>query len=467
MERILEDAELDEAQEKKLAREFSREYQLITREDRLDRIAQDLVAHFMGRGFAGKAMVVSIDKATAVRMYDLVQQHWQARIDILRDDLVATSDQVLRDLIADEIEWMEETDMAVVVSQAQNEIADMAAKGLDIVPHRKRIVDEDLDTKFKDPDDAFRLVFVCAMWMTGFDVPSCSTIYLDKPMKNHTLMQTIARANRVWGEKTNGLIVDCIGVFRDLQDALAIYGTGAGGTASEGESAILDKSELVAALRERFVDTTAFCEQAGFSVDGLAAATGFEFIALRDDAVELILVTPETKARFKALATDVDRLFKAILPDATANEFGPVRAVLVNLLEKLRSLTPPADISEVIGDVEALLDESVAAKAYVIHAAEEGGDDHLVDLAKIDFDKLAEEFAVSTRKRTEAEKLKAAATRRTTMMVRQNPTRIDYLERLQALIDSRYQDSRPPYRRVEAAILDGRRMATRSITGNL
>ena len=131
----------------------------------------------------------------------------------------------------------------------------------------------------------------------------------------------------------------------------------------------------------------------------------------------------------------MDRLFKAILPDATANEFGPVRAVLVNLLEKLRSLTPPADISEVIGDVKALLDESVAAKAYVIHAAEEGGDDHIVDLAKIDFDKLAEEFAVSTRKRTEAEKLKAAATRKTTVMVRQNPTRIDYLERLQALIE--------------------------------
>ena len=96
---------------------------------------------------------------------------------------------------------MEETDMAVVVSPGQNEIDDLSQRGVDIVPHRARMNTEDLDTKFKDPDDPFRIVFVCAMWITGFDVPSCSTIYLDKPQRNHTLMQTIARANRVYGDK--------------------------------------------------------------------------------------------------------------------------------------------------------------------------------------------------------------------------------------------------------------------------
>src|SRR5207248_9604130 len=93
---------------------------------------------------------------------------------------------------------------------------------------RRRMVTEDLAQKFKDPDDPFALVFVCAMWMTGFDVPSCSTIYIDKPMRNHTLMQTIARANRVFREKVNGLIVDYVGVLRDLQRALAIYSPGGG-----------------------------------------------------------------------------------------------------------------------------------------------------------------------------------------------------------------------------------------------
>ena len=92
------------------------------------------------------------------------------------------------------------------------------------------MVKEDLETKFKNPDDPLRIVFVCAMWITGFDVPSCSTMYLDKPMKNHTLMQTIARANRVWRDKQNGLIVDYVGIFRNLQKALAIYGTTRGGT---------------------------------------------------------------------------------------------------------------------------------------------------------------------------------------------------------------------------------------------
>jgi len=113
--------------------------------------------------------------------------------------------------------------MAVVVSPSQNEIEEFKKKGLDIAKHRKRMVREDLESKFKKPDDPLRIVFVCAMWITGFDVPSCSTMYLDKPMKNHTLMQTIARANRVWKNKQNALIVDYVGIFRNLQKALAIY----------------------------------------------------------------------------------------------------------------------------------------------------------------------------------------------------------------------------------------------------
>ena len=91
--------------------------------------------------------------------------------------------------------------------------------------------DEALDEKFKDANDPLRLVFVCAMWLTGFDVPSCSTVYLDKPMRNHTLMQTIARANRVFPGKHSGLIVDYANVFASLEKALAIYAKGRGETA--------------------------------------------------------------------------------------------------------------------------------------------------------------------------------------------------------------------------------------------
>ena len=214
MENLLEAAELDEEQEKKIEREFAREYHLITRDDRLEAVAKDLVAHFTGRGFQGKAMVICIDKATAIRMYDKVKKYWGEQIAELQAKLAGASENIQRAL-RDQIAQMEATDMAVVVSQGQNEIADMREKGLDIRPHRKRMVDEELETKFKNPNDPFRLVFVCAMWMTGFDVPICSTLYLDKPMRNHTLMQTIARANRVYPGKVSGLIVDYAGVFRN------------------------------------------------------------------------------------------------------------------------------------------------------------------------------------------------------------------------------------------------------------
>ena len=150
--------------------------------------------------------------------------------------------------------------MAVVVSPSQNEIEEFKKKGLDIAKHRKRMVKEDLESKFKKPDDPLRIVFVCAMWITGFDVPSCSTMYLDKPMKNHTLMQTIARANRVWKNKQNALIVDYVGIFRNLQKALAIYGTTPGGT---GESPIQEKSELFHQLLESIAELTTFSKERG------------------------------------------------------------------------------------------------------------------------------------------------------------------------------------------------------------
>ena len=97
------------------------------------------------------------------------------------------------------------------------------------------------------------------MWMTGFDVPSCSTIYLDKPMRNHTLMQTIARANRVFGDKVNGLIVDYVGVFRNLQKALAIYGSAAGGGVAPGDLPVEAKAALVAQLGQAIAAATSHC----------------------------------------------------------------------------------------------------------------------------------------------------------------------------------------------------------------
>ena len=430
MERLLEEAELDEAQEKKLEREFTREYHLITRDDRLEAVANDLVVHFTGRGFQGKAMVVCIDKATAIRMYDKVKKHWATKIAKLRAELSEADGDVRREM-KECISRMKETDMAVVVSQGQNEIAEMAEKGLDIKPHRKRMVKEDMETKFKNPDDPFRLVFVCAMWMTGFDVPSCSTLYLDKPMRNHTLMQTIARANRVYPGKVSGLIVDYAGVFRNLERALAIYGAGGG-----SNKPVEDKAALVAALRHALAETRDLCQGNGVSLEAIQAAEGFARVGMLDDAVEALVTTEENKRRYLDLANTVQRLYKAVLPDPAARKFATEVTPVQVIADKIRALIPTADISQVMQQVEELLNKSIATEGYIIREASPPyGDEHWIDLSQIDFEKLAEKFKTS-RKRTLNEKLKGTVVQKLMAMVRLNRTRMDYLERFQAMIDA-------------------------------
>jgi len=428
MECLLEAAELDEAQEKKLEREFAREYHLITRDDRLERVAKDLVEHFTGRGFQGKGMMICIDKSTAIKMYDKVKKHWTVKIASLQAELMRSTDAERRD-IKDRIARMKETDMAVVVSQGQNEIADMNEKGLDIRLHRKRMVEEDLEQKFKDPDDPFQLVFVCAMWMTGFDVPSCSILYLDKPMRNHTLMQTIARANRVFLDKVSGLIVDYAGVFRNLEKALAIYGVGKG-----GKKPVEDKSALVAALQQALEETRSLCTQQGVDMASIQNAEGFSRVELLDNAVEALIASEEVKQRYLDLANTVQRLYKAVLPDLRAHEFAAEVSPIKVIADKIRALVPSADITQVMEQVEALLDQSIATEGYVIReASDPDNDDHLIDLSAIDFEKLAEKFKTS-RKRTLNEKLKGSVGQKLMAMVRLNRTRMDYLERFQQMI---------------------------------
>ncbi|MDV6373398.1 type I restriction endonuclease subunit R [Deinococcus arenicola] len=427
MEGLLDAASVDEEGETSLARAFGRQYQLITRDSRLEELARDIVAHFMGRLQFGKAMVVSIDKLTAVRMYGKVQAHWKGEIVRLEAELAhATGDA--RDALLARLTFMRQTDMAVVVSQAQNEIADFADKGVDIKPHRKRLVEEDLETKFKAPKDKLRIVFVCAMWMTGFDAPSVSTIYLDKPMRNHTLMQTIARANRVWEHKVSGLIVDYIGVFRDLQRALAIYGGGSGAS----DSPVRPKAELLAHLQAQVTSMRAFLTPRGIDPDALLGAHGFDRLQLLGDARDALLASEEIRKRYLDTASVIDRLYKAALPDALAQTFTLERALYVVLAEMLLVVTggPVAPEQGVMGQVEELLDESVIAQRYRVRE-----DGPKLDLSRIDFDRLAGAFQASPHKRTEAEKLKAMLTGRVDQLTRLNKTRVNFGEKLRAMIE--------------------------------
>ena len=429
IDQILENAELDEAQEVKLEHEFAREYHLITREERLETIAEDIVEHFMGRGYQGKAMVISIDKATAVKMFDKVQKHWKRHIKRLKSK-IATQTGSERIFLEERINYMEETDMAVVVSPGQNEVDDLSQRGVDIIPHRARMNAEDLDTKFKDADDPFRIVFVCAMWITGFDVPSCSTIYLDKPQRNHTLMQTIARANRVFGDKNNGLIVDYIGVFRDLEKALAIYATGAN---VEGKKPIADKSKLIEKLREAITEITEFCKGLGVDLEKAQTDHALQNISQINDAVERILINDETKKNYLQLAVNATKLYKAILPDPDAYEFTRICQLINVIAQKIRNLTPPANISGVMTEVETLLDQSIAPEGYRIEIPPDSYDMNQIDLSQIDFEQLSERFNTE-HKRVAAERLRGAINTKLTVMVRLNRSRMDYQAKFEQMI---------------------------------
>ncbi len=443
---LIEAAGLDDDQEKRLERELGRQYQLLTRDDRLETISKDIVQHFLGRGFQGKAMVISIDKATALRMHNKVRAHWKTEEQRVEEELAtlrtygtkATDPDRILELKA-RLDVIRTTEMAVIVSSAQNEIADMQKLGLDIAPHRKRMNDETLDEDFKNPDDPLRLVFVCAMWLTGFDAPSCSTVYLDKPMRNHTLMQTIARANRVFPGKHSGLIVDYANVFASLEKALAIYAKGRG-----GEQPIRDKQKLVESLRQAIMETEAFCLTHGVNLEEIeqTPAGSLDRLAKIAEAVERLISPDPLRKNFLGQEGWVRTLFQAVKPDPSVLEFTSRLACLATIAENIRQRTGegPADISAVMADLNTILDASVAADGF--HIPQEKTGHNVIDLTKIDFEALAKRFGKSRTKNIDLEQLKAAIRAQLDKLVRLNRTRADYLTKFEELIESYNAGSR-------------------------
>lgn len=447
--RLIEDAELDPEQETRLERELARQYHILTRDDRLDTVARDIVSHFLGRGFIGKAMVVSIDKATALRMYGKVRQHWTeetARVQKALGALSysprgeATPEQAQRDAQVAELKQrlsvLTSTDMAVIVSPGQNEIPQMQKLGLDIEPHRKRMNDSEpgLDEKFKDTTDPLRLVFVCAMWLTGFDAPSCSTVYLDKPMRNHTLMQTIARANRVFPGKHSGVIVDYANVFASLEKALAIYGAG-----KDGKNPVRDKQKLVEELRKAVADAGRFCAQRGVSLAAIEAPPpGSSRLLLIEDAINALISPDPLRREFFAQERWVATLYRAVKPDPAALAFTSAVACLTTIADAIRArLNPgPVDISAVMGGINDLLDQSITG-----HTIRQEGPP-VLDLSKINFEALADRFKKAKHKNTEIEVLKAAIRAQLEKMIRLNRTRADFAEKFESLIESYNAGSR-------------------------
>ena len=427
---VIDEADLDEKQEEKLVRKFSKQYHIITRESRLNAIAKDIVNHYTSRGYNGKAMVVSIDKFTTVKMYDKVQHYWKKKIEELEKKLKKARYGEATP-IKEKIEEMKKTNMAVVLSfeNNQNEIKRFRDQGLEIVKHRKRMKHEDLAELFKDPESDFKIVFVCHMWMTEFDVECLSTIYLDKPMKNHTLMQAIARANRVFRDKQAGFIIDYINVFRNLKKALAIYAQPLPG--GKEDIPIQSKDKLVDSLKNQIKKMNSFFRRHSISSDEIIKAKGVKKIKLLDDAVSSLVINEETKKTFLTTAGSIIKIYKTILPHKRASEFSHDVALYQELIREIKSLDPEVDISEVIHDIQNVLDESVSSRGYIIRETEKK---KTIDLSKINFEALRKQFE-KKRTNTEIERLKNILSFKLKEMLRLNSMRIDYQERFQELID--------------------------------
>jgi len=334
--------------------------------------------------------------------------------------------------------------MALIVSPGQNEIEHMKTLGLDIVVHRRRMNDEDLAEKFKDSNDPLRLVFLCAMWLTGFDVPSCSTVYLDKPVRNHTLMQTIARANRVFPGKHSGLIVDYANVFASLEKALAIYGKG-----DDGAAPVRDKRLLVAELQKAADAAAAFCLEHGVDLAAIEAFPSGNIARLSGiaEAVDRLISPDPVRKDFLTHARWVNTLYQAVKPDPAVVTFASRVSILTVVADAIRDRTgeKPADITVVMAAINALLDESIAADGFQIRElprTSSGERRTGIDISSIDFEALAKRFSKSTHRNVELEQLKAAVRAQLDKLIRANRTRADYLTKFEELIETYNAGSR-------------------------
>ncbi len=437
----LEELELSDVDvEQRLEQELKREYHLITAPERLDAIAKDFVKHYCAAWGSGKAMFITIDKITAVKMHALITKYWQERIAELETAVSDSTYDHEDSSLNDQCDWMKATQIAVVISEAQGEVQTFRKWDIDIIKHRKRIKDGfetpdgqriDVESAFKKDNHPFRVAIVCAMWLTGFDVKSLTTLYLDKPLKAHTLMQAIARANRVHVGKNNGLIVDYCGILKNLRSALATF-AGHTGSKDYEESVLPAKphEDLLEELREAIEMVRAFLAEKGFRLEDIIEKVGFERNAAIIAAKEIINETDETRKHFEIMAREVFRKFKACITLPGINNFRSDYDAINIVYKSLADDRDKADIAHIIQELHGIIGENIEvtesedlAEGYKIY-----------DISAIDFELLRREFADSPTKNTLVQNLKVAIEKRLAVMVAQNPLRTDFQEHYETLV---------------------------------
>lgn len=438
---ILANEEIDDDQKRKLTYLFQRDYVILTAEPRLDAIAKDLVWHFNERGYQGKAMFVALDKPTAVRMYDLITSYWQDYLKELEERKKNATDVEEYQNLVRKLEKVKETEVCVVVSPEQNEVDKFKKMKLDITTHRKKMVDRNLEKEFKDEENPFRLAIVCAMWITGFDVPCVSTLYLDKPIKGHTLMQTIARANRVYDdEKENGLIVDYGNVYTQLEEAYSVYGEGGKTNNDKKKGKESDSKpvelleEFALELKESIRQTKGYLQELGFNLNELSNmdVKPMQRLAFIKQAADSVCLNEKSRTTFEFMAREVFRKYNALYPEEQAKPFIRQFSAIEAIYNQLNQQTKSADVIDIIMELQNVVNESVLLDNTMV-SEKEGV---YVDLSKLDFDKLRLAFAKVERKNTMVYDLQEAIDRKLERMLKENPLRFEFYERYQKIIEA-------------------------------
>lgn len=424
----IERADLDADQQDKLEAEFAKEIHLMTAKPRLQSIAQDFVRHYSDLWTSGKAMFVCLNKVTCVRMYDYVQKYWQDEIERLKNRIKNVSQQEAQELRR-KMQWMEETEMAVVISQEQNEIQTFKKWGLDIQYHRNKMVKNELDKDFKDSANPLRVVFVCAMWLTGFDVKCLSCLYLDKPLKAHTLMQTIARANRVAEGKSNGLIIDYIGIVKALRKALADYTANVG--CIDGTDPTVDKVKLIERILDTLEKAKLFLAERGFVLQDLICSYDFPKMYYLQKGANIVCGTVEERKTFSAYASELNRLMKYTDRDDidrnVRKEYEAVAAIYAEIKKKRKHI----NITDLMVEINNIISDYVEIEhSYMINE-----EIKRFDISGIDFDLLRREFAKVKNQNLLMRDLEEIIQLKLDRMLFTNPERINYYERYQKIID--------------------------------
>jgi len=437
---IIEEENLNDDETRLLENSASRILEVIKREDRLDKIAQDIAYHFPRRGFLGKGMVVSVDKFTAVKMYDKVQHYWAIEKQNVIKERNAAKTKEERDRLTAILDYMNKVEMAVIISEDADENEKFANQGLDIATHRAKMNyitpdGKDIEDRFKDVNDPLQLVFVCAMWLTGFDVPNLSTLYLDKPMKGHTLMQAIARANRVYADKSSGMVVDYVNVFKYMKKALSEYATGDDGT----EYPAKDIDKLIDYIDATIVEAEDFLQSLDISLDKIIGESNtLDRLDELRSAYDTIVAKDQGTEQFKVILNTLMNLYEASKPEVFEKKwYNEKFSPLVYLHGLFYRTIDDEKVERARMRMSQLLDSSVTAEndmedeqELVIYQSK------VIDLSKIDADELRKEIRTAKYKAIEIDDLKKFIEQALLQMLNKNRTRLKFSQRYKNIIDS-------------------------------